>query len=73
MRLIDALPVTAATRVAFVGAGGKSTSMFRLARQALADGAPTGDRYCQYTFGGQPDRFGPIIILSLRMKSNWTG
>jgi molybdenum cofactor cytidylyltransferase len=38
MRIIDALPVTAETRIVFVGAGGKSTSMFRLARQALADG-----------------------------------
>ncbi len=38
MRLIEALPVTAATRLAFVGAGGKSGGMFRLARQALADG-----------------------------------
>lgn len=38
MRLIEALPVTASTRLAFVGAGGKSGGMFRLARQALADG-----------------------------------
>ena len=38
MRLIDALPVDAGTRLAFVGAGGKSTGMFRLARQALSDG-----------------------------------
>lgn len=34
MRLIDAIPVTGKSRIAFVGAGGKSTAMFRLARQA---------------------------------------
>ena len=38
MRLIEALPVTPSTRMAFVGAGGKSGAMFRLARQALSDG-----------------------------------
>ncbi|MFN2145125.1 MAG: selenium cofactor biosynthesis protein YqeC, partial [Anaerolineales bacterium] len=38
MRLIEVLPVSADTRIAFVGAGGKSTSMFRLAHQALAAG-----------------------------------
>jgi molybdenum cofactor cytidylyltransferase len=41
MRLIDALPVDAGTRLAFVGAGGKSTGMFRLARQTLASGIQT--------------------------------
>ncbi len=38
MRLVEALPVSAESRLAFVGAGGKSTSMFRLARQALDAG-----------------------------------
>lgn len=33
MRLIDALPLAAAARLAFVGAGGKSTALFMLARQ----------------------------------------
>lgn len=34
MRLIDALPIEKTSRLAFVGAGGKTTAMFRLARQA---------------------------------------
>ncbi|MBN2044168.1 MAG: putative selenium-dependent hydroxylase accessory protein YqeC [Anaerolineales bacterium] len=38
MRLINAIPVGPESRLVFVGAGGKSTSMFRLARQVLADG-----------------------------------
>ncbi len=33
MRLIDGIHITKDSRVAFVGAGGKSTSMFRLAQQ----------------------------------------
>ncbi len=33
MKLIDAIQVNSKSRIAFVGAGGKSTSMFRLARQ----------------------------------------
>lgn len=41
MRLIDAIPVSEESRIAFVGAGGKSTAMFRLARQAQEKGIPT--------------------------------
>lgn len=37
MRLIESLPVHAQTRMAFVGAGGKSTAVFRLAREAASD------------------------------------
>jgi molybdenum cofactor cytidylyltransferase len=39
MRLIETLPVSAETRIAFVGAGGKSTAVFRLARET-APGFP---------------------------------
>ena len=41
MRLIDAIPVMEDSRIAFVGAGGKSTAMFRLARQAQEKGVQT--------------------------------
>jgi len=38
MRLIDAISVEKTSRIAFVGAGGKTTAMFRLARQAKKAG-----------------------------------
>ncbi|MEJ2510065.1 MAG: selenium cofactor biosynthesis protein YqeC [Anaerolineales bacterium] len=38
MRLIDAISVEKTSRIAFVGAGGKTTAMFRLARQAKTAG-----------------------------------
>lgn len=38
MRLIDAIPVEHETRLAFVGAGGKTTAMFRLAAEFCAGG-----------------------------------
>ena len=41
MRLIDAIPVSEESRIAFVGAGGKSTAMFRLAHQAHEKGVRT--------------------------------
>lgn len=40
MRLIDAIPVDQKSRIAFVGAGGKTTAMFLLARQADGQGLP---------------------------------
>lgn len=40
MQLFDALRLTPAARPALVGAGGKTTSLFQLARQALAAGQP---------------------------------
>ena len=41
MRLIDAISISEDSRIAFVGAGGKSTAMFRLARQAMDKGMRT--------------------------------
>jgi len=40
MQLFDALRLTPDARPALVGAGGKTTSLFQLARQALAAGGP---------------------------------